>query len=205
MADGKGMHDEQLVRRSKGGDRDAFGQLVARYQNSVYRVVRGVLADPAECEDVAQEVFLKAYASLAKFRGEAGFFTWLYRIAVNEALRHRKRRAFSNADALPEVEAPSAPEMPDEDAPTLRTLEKLLRKLELLNECAERNEAAANRAERLLLQKSKASEARRSKPAGAETPLELTSTQRPLLRVVLPAGRRSLPFWTVTRNTPFSA
>jgi len=129
MADGKGMHDEQLVRRSKRGDREAFSQLVARYQNSVYRVVRGVLTDPAECEDVAQEVFLKAYASLAKFRGDAGFFTWLYRIAVNEAFRHRRRRAFSNADALPEVEAPPAPEMPDEDAPTLRTLEKLLRKL----------------------------------------------------------------------------
>jgi len=129
MSDGKGMHDELLVRRSKGGDREAFGQLVARYQNSVYRVVRGVLTDPAECEDVAQEVFLKAYGSLAKFRGEAGFFTWLYRIAVNEALRHRRRRAFSNADALQEVEAPPGPEMPDEDAPTLRTLEKLLRKL----------------------------------------------------------------------------
>ena len=129
MADGKGMHDELLVRRSKGGDREAFGQLVARYQNSVYRVVRGVLTDPAECEDVAQEVFLKAYASLSKFRGDAGFFTWLYRIAVNEAFRHRRRRAFSNADLLPEVEAPPAPEMPDEDAPTLRTLEKMLRKL----------------------------------------------------------------------------
>jgi RNA polymerase sigma-70 factor (ECF subfamily) len=123
------MHDELLVRRSKGGDREAFGQLVGRYQNSVYRVVRGVLADAAECDDVAQEVFLKAYASLGKFRGESGFFTWLYRIAVNEALRARRRRSYSNADALPEVEAPPAPEPVDEDAPTLRTLEKLLRKL----------------------------------------------------------------------------
>ncbi|HXX93944.1 MAG TPA: sigma-70 family RNA polymerase sigma factor [Planctomycetota bacterium] len=123
------MHDDQLVRRSKSGDREAFNELVARYQTSVYRVVRGVLADPAECEDVAQEVFLKAYASLTKFRGESGFFTWLYRIAVNEALRHRRRRAFSNADQLPEVEAPPLPDRADEDAPTLRTLEKLLGKL----------------------------------------------------------------------------
>jgi len=129
MSDGKGMHDELLVRRSRSGDREAFGRLVERYQNSVYRVVRGVLADPAECEDVAQEVFLKAYGSLAKFRGDAGFFTWLYRIAVNEALRHRHRRAFSNADAMADVVAPPAPEMPEEDAPTLRTLERLLRKL----------------------------------------------------------------------------
>ena len=129
ISDGKRMTDELLIRRSRRGDREAFSQLVARYQNSVYRVVRGVLADTAECEDIAQEVFLKAYASLAKFRGEAGFFTWLYRIAVNEALRARRRRTFTNADALPEVVAPPAPEPPEEDAPTLRTLEKLLRKL----------------------------------------------------------------------------
>src|SRR5207247_5364266 len=126
-SDEKGMHAELRIRRTKRGDRDAFSQLVARYQNSVYRVIRGVLADPAECEDIAQEVFLKAYASLGKFRGDAGFFTWLYRIAVNEGLRARKRRSFTNADAMPEVEAPPAPEPPDEDAPTLRTLERLLR------------------------------------------------------------------------------
>ena len=120
------MTEPELIRRSKGGSREAFGQLVSRYQVPVYRVVRGILGSPSESEDVAQEVFLKAYANLAKFRGESGFFTWLYRIAVNEALRARKRRSFANADALPEVEAPPPAE---EDAPTLATLEKLLRKL----------------------------------------------------------------------------
>jgi len=128
ISDGKPVTEPELIRRSKGGSREAFGQLVARYQVPVYRVVRGVLGSPSESEDVAQEVFLKAYANLAKFRGESGFFTWLYRIAVNEALRARKRRAFANADALPEVEAPP-PAPPEEDAPTLATLEKLLRKL----------------------------------------------------------------------------
>ena len=126
--DGKPVQEPELIRRSKSGNREAFGQLVSRYQVPVYRVVRGILGSPSESEDVAQEVFLKAYANLAKFRGESGFFTWLYRIAVNEALRSRKRRAFANADALPEVEAP--PQAPvEEDAPTLATLEKLLRKL----------------------------------------------------------------------------
>jgi RNA polymerase sigma-70 factor (ECF subfamily) len=122
------VQEAELIRRSKGGSREAFGQLVGRYQAPVYRVVRGILGSPSESEDVAQEVFLKAYANLAKFRGESGFFTWLYRIAVNEALRARKRRTFANADALPEVEAPP-PAPLDEDAPTLATLEKLLRKL----------------------------------------------------------------------------
>ena len=128
ISDGKTVQEPELIRRSRGGSREAFGQLVARYQIPVYRVVRGILGSPSESEDVAQEVFLKAYANLAKFRGESGFFTWLYRIAVNEALRARKRRTFANADALPEVEAP--PPVPsEEDAPTLATLEKLLRKL----------------------------------------------------------------------------
>lgn len=126
--DGKPVQEAELIRRSKGGSREAFGQLVGRYQVPVYRVVRGILGSPSESEDVAQEVFLKAYANLAKFRGESGFFTWLYRIAVNEALRARKRRTFANADALPEVEAPP-PAPVEEDAPTLATLEKLLRKL----------------------------------------------------------------------------
>ena len=128
ISDGKTVQEPELIRRSKGGSREAFGQLVARYQIPVYRVVRGILGSPSESEDVAQEVFLKAYANLAKFRGESGFFTWLYRIAVNEALRARKRRTFANADALPEVEAPP-PAPAEEDAPTLATLEKLLRKL----------------------------------------------------------------------------
>jgi RNA polymerase sigma-70 factor (ECF subfamily) len=128
ISDGKPVTEPELIRRSKGGSREAFGQLVGRYQAPVYRVVRGILGSPSESEDVAQEVFLKAYANLAKFRGESGFFTWLYRIAVNEALRARKRRTFANADALPEVEAPP-PAPPEEDAPTLATLEKLLRKL----------------------------------------------------------------------------
>ena len=125
---GKTVTEPELIRRSKGGSREAFGQLVSRYQVPVYRVVRGILGSPSESEDVAQEVFLKAYGNLAKFRGESGFFTWLYRIAVNEALRARKRRSFANADALPEVVAPPTPPA-EEDAPTLATLEKLLRKL----------------------------------------------------------------------------
>jgi RNA polymerase sigma-70 factor (ECF subfamily) len=128
ISNGKTVQEPELIRRSKGGSREAFGQLVSRYQLPVYRVIRGILGSPSESEDVAQEVFLKAYANLAKFRGESGFFTWLYRIAVNEALRARKRRAFANADVLPEVEAPPAAP-PEEDAPTLATLEKLLRKL----------------------------------------------------------------------------
>jgi RNA polymerase sigma-70 factor (ECF subfamily) len=122
------VQEQDLVRRAKAGSREAFGQLVSRFQLPVYRVVRGILSDPSASEDVAQEVFLKAFAGLARFRGEAGIFTWLYRIAVNEALRARKQRGFVDLDAVAEVEAP-APEPDAEPAPTLATLEALLKKL----------------------------------------------------------------------------
>lgn len=125
---GKTVQEQDLVRRAKAGSREAFGQLVSRFQLPVYRVVRGILSDPSASEDVAQEVFLKAFAGLARFRGEAGIFTWLYRIAVNEALRARKQRGFVDLDAVAEVEAP-APEPDAEPAPTLATLEALLKKL----------------------------------------------------------------------------
>lgn len=129
ILDGTNLHEEWLVRRSKAGDREAFGQIVSRHQAAVYRVVRGILGDPGESEDVAQEVFLKAYASLGRFRGESNLFTWLYRIAVNEALRARRRRRPQPLEAAPEaVSPPAEPEEPEE-MPTLGTLRRLLGRL----------------------------------------------------------------------------
>ena len=122
------MQEQELIRLAKGGSRDAFGQLVSRYQLPVYRVIRGILSDPLGSEDVAQEVFLKAFSGLARVRGESGLFTWLYRIAVNEALRARKQRGFVTLDAVAEHEAP-VPEPEAEEGPTIATLEKLLKKL----------------------------------------------------------------------------
>ncbi len=128
-SDGETLQDEWLVRRAKAGEREAFGLIVSRHQSSVYRVIRGILGDPAESEDVAQEVFLKAYANLARFRGDSSLFTWLYRIAVNEALRIRRRRSLPTMDGLPETEAPAAEAETDEEAPTLATLQRLLARL----------------------------------------------------------------------------
>ena len=127
-SDGK-VQDDALVRRARAGDREAFGLLAERHQAAVYRVVRGIVGDAAEAEDVAQEVFLKAFGALGRFRGESGFFTWIYRIAVNEALRAaRKRRSPATLDEGMPVEAPPVPQ-PDEDGPSLALLERLLRKL----------------------------------------------------------------------------
>lgn len=77
--------DRELVERARAGERAAFDQLVARYQRRLLRLVLRLLRDQAEAEDVVQETFLRAYRALPRFRGDAAFYTWLYRIALNGA------------------------------------------------------------------------------------------------------------------------
>ncbi len=80
--------DQLLVDRVKRGEKVAFDLLVRKYQSRVYSVVRSLIKDQEESNDVTQEAFIKAYRALPKFRGEAGFYTWVYRIAVNTAKNH---------------------------------------------------------------------------------------------------------------------
>jgi RNA polymerase sigma-70 factor (ECF subfamily) len=75
--------DDALVRAAAGGDRPAFDDLVRRHQDRVFNLCLWFLSDYHEADDMAQEVFIKAYRSLKSFRFEAKFSTWLYRIAVN--------------------------------------------------------------------------------------------------------------------------
>lgn len=74
-----------LVERVRNGDKRAFELLVEKYRRRVVRLLSRMVRDPEEVEDIAQEVFLKAYRALPQFRGESAFYTWLYRIAVNTA------------------------------------------------------------------------------------------------------------------------
>lgn len=79
--------DQELVERAQKGDKKAFNLLVMRYQNRVAGLLtRYVMRD--DIPDIVQESFIKAYRSLASFRGESAFYTWLYRIAVNTAKNH---------------------------------------------------------------------------------------------------------------------
>lgn len=79
--------DQELVERAQKGDKKAFNLLVMRYQNRVAGLLtRYVIRD--DIPDIVQESFIKAYRSLASFRGESAFYTWLYRIAVNTAKNH---------------------------------------------------------------------------------------------------------------------
>jgi RNA polymerase sigma-70 factor (ECF subfamily) len=82
-----------LVRAAKAGDVSAYEQLVRRYDRNVFRIAQHITHNREDAEDVVQDAFLKAYENLAKFQEQSKFYTWLVRIAVNEALmRLRKRR-----------------------------------------------------------------------------------------------------------------
>lgn len=82
-----------LVAAAKGGDLSAFEALVTRYEGKIFRLAQNITQNREDAEDVMQEAFLKAYVHLGNFHGDSRFYTWLVRIAVNEALmKLRKRR-----------------------------------------------------------------------------------------------------------------
>jgi RNA polymerase sigma-70 factor (ECF subfamily) len=84
--------DSALVRAAADGDGEAFETLVRRYQSRILSLARGLTGNAADAEDLAQEVFVRVYRSLRKFRGESSFRTWLYAVAVNATRSHRSRR-----------------------------------------------------------------------------------------------------------------
>jgi RNA polymerase sigma-70 factor (ECF subfamily) len=83
--------DHTLVQRAQQGQKSAFDMLVVKYQGRVTRLIQRWVRNPETAQDLTQETFIKAYRGLASFRGEAKFYTWLYRIAINTAKRALKR------------------------------------------------------------------------------------------------------------------
>src|SRR3981189_1641810 len=81
-----------LVQAAKKGDDSAFEELVRRYDRNVFRIAQHITQNREDAEDVVQEAFLKAYSNLAKFQEQSKFYTWLVRIAVNEALMKLRRK-----------------------------------------------------------------------------------------------------------------
>lgn len=86
------LEDSSLVLRSQGGDLAAFDLLIRRHQERVYATVYHMTANHEDAADLTQETFIKAYNALGGFKGDCGFFTWLYRIAVNRTLNFLKQR-----------------------------------------------------------------------------------------------------------------
>ncbi len=81
-----------LVQAAKKGDLEAFSQLVKRYDRNIFRIAQHITHNEEDAQDVVQEAFLKAYRNLQQFQGNSKFYTWLVRIAVNEALMKLRRR-----------------------------------------------------------------------------------------------------------------
>jgi len=90
---GRTMDDAELAAAAAGGDRAAFQTLVERHRSLVYRVAYQFSGRHHDADDIAQEVFIKVYRSLGRFRQDAQFTSWLYRIAMNACIDHRRRHA----------------------------------------------------------------------------------------------------------------
>ena len=89
-----GFDESALVAQAKAGDQNAFAELVQKYERKIYRLAKNITRNDEDAEDVLQDAFLKAYTHLDNFKGDSKFYTWIVRIAVNEALmRLRKRRS----------------------------------------------------------------------------------------------------------------
>jgi RNA polymerase sigma-70 factor (ECF subfamily) len=118
------LDDDALLRRIRAGDRDAFTDLMRRYNRRLYRVARSVLRDDAEAEDALQDAYLQAYRALPAFRGESALGTWLTRIVVNAALMRQRKTGrladvielgadFGSDDAATPRDRPDEPAQPE--------------------------------------------------------------------------------------------
>ena len=85
------VSDQDLVERATSGDRDAFRQLVERYQKKVFSICYGMVRHEDDAMDLVQETFVKVYRNLDRFEGSSSFYTWLYRIAKNVTIDHIRR------------------------------------------------------------------------------------------------------------------
>jgi RNA polymerase sigma-70 factor (ECF subfamily) len=128
--------EPELVERSRAGDRSAFEELVRRHADRLYAVVLRFVADADEAEDVTQEAFLRAWRSIGSFEGRSRFFTWIYRIGINEAKRRSDRKSpaggLGSIEDSPIEDAPDwseAPEFRAEQGDLRRVLEEAVRAL----------------------------------------------------------------------------
>jgi RNA polymerase sigma-70 factor, ECF subfamily len=138
------LDDQQLIARIKGGDGRSFDVLVKRYQDRINNLCRYMLENRQDAEDAAQDTFLKAYRNLNAYRPSASFYTWLYRVAVNTCLDHKRKISLRSlwflsdnedrADSFPSnIPSPEAAYSNKQSMQSLRSaLNKLSKKLRVV-------------------------------------------------------------------------
>jgi len=102
VSDQADTDESVLVAQSREGDTRAYGELVRRYEGKIFRLAQHITQNREDAEDVLQESFLKAYEHLDQFKGDSKFYTWIVRIAVNQALMKLRRRKTSKSVSLDE-------------------------------------------------------------------------------------------------------
>ncbi|HLJ90438.1 MAG TPA: sigma-70 family RNA polymerase sigma factor [Candidatus Angelobacter sp.] len=120
-----------LVQAAKQGDLEAFSQLVKQYDRNIFRIAQHIMHNEDDAQDVVQDAFFKAYRNLEQFQGNSKFYTWLVRIAVNEALMKLRRRRSDKTVSLDEDVETEEGTMPREVADWGPNPEQLFRQAEL--------------------------------------------------------------------------
>ena len=113
---GEETSELSLVQAAKKGDLEAFSDLVKRYDRNIFRIAQHITHNEDDAQDVVQEAFLKAYQNLNQFQGNSKFYTWLVRIAVNEALMKLRRRRTDRTVSIDEDVETEEGSMPREVA-----------------------------------------------------------------------------------------
>src|ERR1700687_1530728 len=102
-----GIEESTLVSQAREGDKAAFGELVRRYEGKIFRLAQHVTQNREDAEDVLQETFMKASEHLDQFKGDSKFYTWIVRIAVNQALMKLRRRQTDKTVSIDETVEPA--------------------------------------------------------------------------------------------------
>lgn len=122
------MTEQETVLRAKGGDQDAFAELVTAHQDRIYTLCLRMTGDREDAQDAAQEAFLNAWRGLPRFQGESSFATWIYRLASNVCIdflrKEKRRRSLSMTVSLDGEEGERQAELPDERDTPERHLER---------------------------------------------------------------------------------
>ena len=129
-----GPSDLEVIQRVRNGESEAFRLLVERYQGRAYRLALRVLRDEEAARDAVQDAFVKAYSALARFEGRSSFFTWLYRLVMNQCLDAKRRDksgrevAFEEGGGIELESESSLPPVPEVDGVSFAPAAALMRK-----------------------------------------------------------------------------